>query len=212
MFFSFSATKLRVDILFYLSISFSHILQRDVAVFFLRVLEHLALQNFQVLADDLPGVLRVDDFVDESSLRRHEWVGEPTCVFLRVLLDVLSSEDNLDGSFRSHHCDLGSGPRVVAVSSEVLAAHHIVCASVGFSCNHCDLGDGGFGVSVEEFRSVANNTSVLLVGSGKEAGHVDDRDDGNIECVAETNKASGLDGRVDVEAVFSERELLMLVY
>jgi hypothetical protein len=39
-------------------------------------------------------------------------------------------EDDFYGSFAAHDCDLGSGPRVVGVATQMLATHHIVRTSI----------------------------------------------------------------------------------
>jgi hypothetical protein len=47
---------------------------------------------------------------------------------------------------------------------------------------------------------VRDDAAVLLVGAGQEARHVLERDERDVEAVAEAHEARGLDARVDVEA------------
>ena len=44
-----------------------------------------------------------------------------------------------------------------------------------------------------------DDAALLLRGAGQEAGHVDERDDRDVEGVAEADEARGLDRGVDVE-------------
>lgn len=55
------------------------------------------------------------------------------------------------------------------------------------------LRHSGLGVSVEELRTVADNSSVLLVGAGQEAGHIHEGDDGDVKGVQEAHEACRLD-------------------
>jgi hypothetical protein len=54
------------------------------------------------------------------------------------------------------------------------------------------LWDCSFGISVEQFSAVRDDTVVLLSRSGKEAGNVDKRDNWDVESVAESHEATSL--------------------
>jgi len=67
------------------------------------------------------------------------------------------SENDLDSSLGSHDGNLGGGPGVVNVSSEMLGAHDIISSSISLSGDHGDLGDSGFSVSIEQFGTMLDN-------------------------------------------------------
>ena len=115
-----------------------------------RVFEFLVLKDGEVIADDLPSVLRVNDVVHESSLRRNEGVREPSGVLLGVLLDVLTPENYLDGTLCAHDGDLTPRPRVVAVPAKVLGGHDVVSSPVSLAGDYGDLWNSGLGVGEEE--------------------------------------------------------------
>ena len=61
------------------------------------------------------------------------------------------------------------------------------------------LGHRGLGEGVEQFRAIANDAAVLLLHAGKKPGHILERDQRNVECVAEAHEARRLYTRIDVE-------------
>src|SRR5690554_7077067 len=65
-----------------------------------------------------------------------------------------------------------------------------------------------FAVRVQQFSAMSNYSTVLLSRSGQEAGHVYQRNDGNIEGVAKTNETSCFTRRINVE---HSREIFGLV-
>jgi len=165
-----------------------------------RPLVLLGLEEVEVLADAATSGRGDDDLIDKAALGSDQGVQELVLVPLGIGLDVLATEDNLNGALSSHNGNLTSGPGVVGVSLEVLGGHHIVSSSEGLAGDDGDLRDGSLGVSVEQLGSVGNDTVVLLVSSGKKSGNVDEGDKGNVKRVAEADKASSLDGSVDVQA------------
>ena len=98
-----------------------------------------------------------------------------------------------------HHGDLGGRPRDVEVRADVLRAHDVVGAAVGLARDDGELGHGRLAVGIEELRAVADDAAALLRRPGQEAGHVDERDERDVERVAEAHEARRLHGRVDVE-------------
>lgn len=81
----------------------------------------------------------------------------------------------------------------------MLGAHDIVSTTIGLAGDHCDLGDSGLSVGVKELGSVANDTIVLLGSTGQETRHIDQGQNWNVEGIGKADKASSLDGRVDIE-------------
>ena len=154
-------------------------------------LDLLGREHLEVVADDAPGLGRSDNVVNVTKLRGLERVGKGLVVLALLGMEVLSTaEDNLRGTLGAHDSNLGAGPSVVAVALEMLRAHHDVGTTVGLTSDHGDLGDGGLGVSVEKLGTMADNTTVLLLAAGQVAGHVDEGHEGNIERVAEADKAN----------------------
>ena len=71
-------------------------------------------------------------------------------------------EQHFDGALGTHDRDLRGGPRQVHVSPDVLGAHDVVGPAVGLADDDRDLRNRGFGESVEQLRTVANDPTVLL--------------------------------------------------
>ena len=63
-------------------------------------------------------------------------------------------------------------------------------------------------VGVEQLRAVADDAAVLLADAGQEAGHVDERDQRDVEAVAGPDEARGLRRCVDVERAGQDGRLL----
>lgn len=81
----------------------------------------------------------------------------------------------------------------------MLGAHADIGAAIGFSGDNSDLGYSRFAVSIEHFRTVANNSTVLLGGAWQEAGNILQRQQGNIEAVTGTDKAGRLIRGIDIQ-------------
>ena len=62
------------------------------------------------------------------------------------------------------------------------------------------FGHRRFGERVEQLRAGADDAAVLLADAGQEPGHVLERDQRNVERVAEPHEPRALHRRVDVEA------------
>ena len=151
---------------------------------------------------------RLDHLVDVAALGGVVGVREPFLVLGDQLLAArvgvgglreLLAEDDVDGALRPHHRHLGGRPREVEVGADVLRAHHVVRPAVRLAEDHGQLRHGRLGVGVEQLGAVADDPAPLLLGSGKEAGHVDEGDERDVEGVAGPDEAGGLRGRVDVE-------------
>ena len=168
----------------------------------------LGLEHLQVVSNDLAGAARLDNVIYVSTFRSLQWVGKCAFVLGCLSLTILTSEYDFDCSLGAHDSNLGRGPRVVIVSVEVLRGHDIVGASVGLPGDEGNLGHCGFGICVEEFRTVLNNTSELLYSAGEESWHVGERDDGNLERVAESHKSRTLYRCIDVKAASENIRLI----
>ena len=82
---------------------------------------------------------------------------------------------------------------------ELLGAHHDVRAAIRLAQGDGDLGHCGLAVGIEQLGTVQDDGVVLLTRAGQESGHVDERDDRNIEGVAETYETGTLTRGVHVE-------------
>ena len=133
-------------------------LEWDVGVLLPRVLELLAAQELEVLADLLSRQTRLDDVVDEAARRSWEWIGELLHVLALLLLDLVAAfEDDLNGSLSAHHGNFSRRPSVVRVTSQVLGAHDVVGATVGLAGDDGDLGHGGLGKREQELGAVSDD-------------------------------------------------------
>ncbi len=111
----------------------------------------------------------------------------------------------LTAPVRPHDGDLRRREREVDVRANVLARHDVVRAAVRLAQDDGDLRHGGLGEREEQLRAVLDDAAVLLVGPRHEAGHVDERDERDVEAVAEAHEARGLHRRVDVEDAGEDR-------
>src|SRR6202012_5015631 len=89
----------------------------------------------------------------------------------------VAAVQDVDGSLGAHDGDLAGGPGEVDVAAEVLGAHDVVGAAVGFAGDDGDLGDGGLGVGVQELGAAADDPGPFLGDAGQEPGHVHERED-----------------------------------
>src|SRR5262249_5592231 len=92
--------------------------------------------------------------------------------------EVAAVED-VDRAGGAHDGDLGGGPGEVDVAAEVLGAHDVVGAAVGFAGDDGDLGDGGLGVGVQQLGASSDDPGPFLGHAGQESGDVDKCQDGN---------------------------------
>ena len=81
----------------------------------------------------------------------------------------------------------------------MLAAHYYICTAVGFSKGERDFRHSGLAIGVEELGTVRNDCTVLLHGSRQESGHVHERDERDVERIAEAHEAGGLAAGVYVQ-------------
>src|SRR5699024_12033835 len=99
----------------------------------------------------------------------------------------------------THDRDLRRRPREIDVRAQLLRAHDAVRAAIGLAGDEGDEGDRRLAVRVDELRAAADDAAVLLVRAGQEAGDVDEREDGQVERVAQAHEAGRLLRGVDVE-------------
>src|SRR5437016_2074998 len=125
----------------------------------------------------------LDDLVDVATSSSDVGIGKLLNVLrdqffsslfgIRCSLDLILKKD-VDGTFGTHHGDLGCGPGVVDVATHMLATHHVVGTTIGFTCNHGDLGNSCFAVSEEQLGTVTDDAAVLLTHTWQEAGDIDE--------------------------------------
>src|SRR4029079_4485289 len=99
-----------------------------------------------------------------------------------------------------HDRDLRCGPGDVHVSAEMLGAHDDVGAAECLADDDGDLGHAGLCGGIDELGAAPDDSVPFLVGTGKEAGDIDEGDDGNVERVAGPDEPRGLLRGVDMEA------------
>src|SRR4051812_8547596 len=124
------------------------------------VLELLAAQLPEPQRDPAAGRVWHDYFVDEALARRDERVGEARFVFGGAPGDFLggpAAEDDLDRALGAHHRDLGGGPGIVEVATEMFRRHDVIGAAIGLPRDYGDLGHGRLGISEEQFRAVLDD-------------------------------------------------------
>ena len=96
----------------------------------------------------------------------------------------------------------------VGVAADVLGGHDAVRAAIGLARDHGQLGHGGFAERVEQLGPVLDDATELLGGPGQKAGHVLERDERDVEAVAEADEPGRLERCVDVQASREVRGLV----
>jgi hypothetical protein len=110
-----------------------------------------------------------------------------------LLFNILTSEDNLDGTLCSHDGDLSGEQGIFVVSVKMLGVHHIVGAIIDLSSDEVDLRDGSLSESAEKLSTMLDNTSELLNSSGKESWDISEGDNMNLESITEADETCSLD-------------------
>lgn len=177
-------------------------LQRNVAVLSPRSRDLLGLENVQVVVEASASGSRINHIVNETTLSSDQRIGELLGVLGGLLLDLLlvqTTEDNLDGTLRTHDRHLSRRPSIVEVTTEMLRRHDVISTTIRLTSDNGNLRRGGLTVSVEKLGTVTNDTVVLLVGSRQETRHVHEGNNRDIEGIQEANEAGSLDGRINIQ-------------
>ena len=74
----------------------------------------------------------------------------------------------------------------------MLATHDDVGSAIALAELDGDFRHGRLAVGVEQFRSVGDDSAIFLLGSREESRHIDQRDDRNVERVAEAHETGTL--------------------
>src|SRR6056300_362237 len=93
--------------------------------------------------------------------------------------------NDFNRSVCAHDGKFSGGPSHVVVSTNVLAGHHDVGASVGLAQDDGEFGDGGFSKGVEKFCTVTDDATPFLVCSRKETWNILKGDQRDVEGVTE---------------------------
>src|SRR5690625_291146 len=75
-------------------------------------------------------------------------------------------------SLGADYCYFCRRPGYIIMCTDMLAVHHIVRTSIRFAGNDRHFGEGGLAEGVQEFRSVLDDSSPLLIRSGKETTNI----------------------------------------
>ena len=106
-------------------------------------------------------LLRLDHIVNVAAFRRDIGAGKFLAVFRNQFGFLLHgvfclfkflAEDDIHRAVRSHHGDLGRGPRQVQVAADVLRGHDTVRAAIGLPRDHRQLRNGRFAIGIKQFR------------------------------------------------------------
>src|ERR1043166_5158693 len=81
----------------------------------------------------------------------------------------------------------------------MLAGHHEVTAAVSFARYDSHFRDCGLGVCIEQLRAMTNDAFIFLSRARQKSRNVDKSHHGNIEAIAKSNEAGGLDRGIDVQ-------------
>ena len=166
------------------------------------------LQHFQG-RDQLGSCdLGFDDLVHVTLLAGDVGIGEFFAEFIHlfhtqlffVLRPVhLTLVHDLHRPLRPHHGDFCRRVRIIDIGPDVFGGHDAVGAAVGFACDQCDFRDRGFGESVQKLGAMADDTAVFLGHAGKKTRHIFQRDQRDVEGIAEPDKPGPFIRGVDIQ-------------
>src|SRR5215211_208394 len=191
--------------------------KRDVSVLAGRALGALGPDHLERFDQVRSRLARVYDVVYVAHLRGDHRVVELLLVVRDELgafglgifrFGDLAPEDDPNRRRGAHDRDLSGRPRDVDVRPDVLGAHDVVGTAVGFPGYDRHLGHRRLGEGVEELGPVADDPTPLLVGARQKAGHVHEREKGDVERVAEAHEPRPLDARVYVERAGQDHRLV----
>ena len=159
------------------------------------------LQHLQSVDDGGTGVFRLDYDVYHAAhccLVRSCKVIDiffRFCFYIRIIF-----EDDVSCTCRSHYCDFCSRPCNYLVCAQILGTHCQVGTTVCFTGYYSNFRYSCFGICIQHFCAVTDNTAVFLVAARQEARNVNQVQQRNTESVAEADETSGFIGSVDIQA------------
>ena len=166
-----------------------------------RVGQFLGLQLLQGADDAETCITRFDYIVDIAILRSVVRVGKQ----LGIFCFLFSHEGFRIGSFlgflgieylnctgTTHYGNFGCRPCIVHIATQLLAAHHNVRTSIRLAQGNSHLRHSSLSVSVQQFCTMQDNGIVFLSCSRQESRHIYQRNDRNVEGIAETDKTCPL--------------------
>src|SRR5271157_3864124 len=166
------------------------------------------VQSFQSLHQVSPGLGGLDHIIDKPAASRYIW----SCKSMPIQFDQLiaplhlilggvdlPAKDDFRRTFGAHDRDFSCRPCYHPIRSQVFAAHPDVCAAISFAYYDGYLGDGRSRVGKENFCPMPNDAPVLLLHAGQKSGDIDEREQRDIESIAESYEPGHLVGGVNVE-------------
>ncbi len=96
-----------------------------------------------------------------------ERIGEAGPVFLGPFGDFVSvadvgTEDDLDRTLRPHHGNFRGRPGEIHITPQVLRAHHVIGAAIGFAGNHRHLRHRRLGIGKQQLGAVFDDAAEFL--------------------------------------------------
>ena len=159
-------------------------------------------QRQQCLTDDATCLGRIDHRVDQPAVGSDVRVQQPFGVVGLERGALLGRRSTLQDRRRlagTHHGELGPRPREAQVVAHVLGVHDDVGAAVALAQDDADARHRGAGVGEHELRAVADHATPLEVLAGVEAWCVDQREERDVERVAEGDEPRSFLRRRDVQ-------------
>merc|ERR1712048_81793 len=94
------------------------------------------------------------------------------------------------------------------MSSQVFTAHNVVCTTISFSGNHSNLWNGCLCISVQQFSTMSNNTTILLTSTRKKTWNINKSNQRNIESITESNEPGSFDTGINVQTTSGNFRLI----
>src|SRR5216683_3430707 len=212
-------------------------LQRNISMLLGRIFVPLRRQHIQRSVQPSPRLARPYDGIDVSSFSGDIRIRKPLTKFLDLFLTSLRENrqllffrkrlalrphrlslphhdiqlpliDDIHRTLRPHHRNLRRRPRQIHVRAQMFRTHHAIRPAIRLARNHRKLRHRGLCECIQQLRAVADDTAMLLLNPRHESRHIFERNQRNIEGIAETHKTCALHAGIDIQYSSEERGLI----
>ena len=164
----------------------------------------LVFEHSQRPRHPLAGAVGHNHIVYIAPLTSNKGVGKLLAILLSARINFLLvanifAENNLHGTFGTHHRNLCRGPGQIYITAQMLRCHHIIGTAIGLASNQSHLGHCALRIGIEQLGTMFNNAAILLTGTGHKAWYIHQSQHRNIKSIAEAYKPRRLAGGINIQ-------------
>ena len=177
----------------------------------------LVLKRIEEGGHPFPRFPGQDDFIDDAETGgkigvvelRFVGGGQFRALGRRIVgARYLAPIDDVARPFGPHDGDFRGRPGHHIIGAQSLGAHRDVAAAVSLADDNGDFYDRGFGVGMEQFGAMPDDPGPFLLGAGHVAGEIRERQERDVEGVAEPDEPRGLVRGVHIEDAGAEARIV----